>query len=597
MAIVLTKNWQKVDEKYLGTHDGFAVYVRCYARHIGQSTENNTTTVQVESRFYNAGGTIYSGSGTYGYATVDGETETTSANRNYGSGETTVAFKQKTVEHNNDGTKSINVSARWSSQPWGWDKTASANVDLPKIDRYAYITDTVQNPNDESTIWFSYENPKELEMRPWLEVNPNGTHYATRTISDAGTSGTYTWELTTEERNQLRSELANANSGTLRIGVYSTIDNVQGYSYKDVPFSIVNANPTMTYTITETNTKVSALLGTSANTIVQNASIVNIVVSPTTLKEAGVEGVVINHGDTPYTITTSPYSFDIPITTNSFRITTVDTRANYVRETITKTLIEYQPVDITNLSMKRVNPTSSNIVLNLEATYYQKTFGSTANVPIVKWKLDNGNYTTIPSSAYTIDTTNNKLTITNYILTNVLDYRTPGQFTLYIEDLLTNDTEGGERGKVLKGIDVFDAGEHDFKVNGTLYVADQDGNNKVDVMNAFVEKCTPTTDANGWTVIDNPTMPYIEYYKSGTAGINRTAGISWGCDNLTTLPVGVVYTDDIYLSGSFQNWDGALILTMGVHSDNYIKVCSAWLFTGYGWSNNHEWSARLIKFR
>ena len=493
MAITLTKNWQQIGEdKYLGNTGYSNVYVRCYARYTSQDKETNKTNVQVESRIYFGTGSFYSTSGTYGYATVDGETETTSANRTYYAGETTVAFKQKQITHNQDGTKSINVSARWSSQPWGWNNSVGGTVNLPKIDRYAYITGTVQNPNDESTIWFSYENPKELEIGAWLEVNPDGTHYATRTISDAGTSGTYTWELTTQERNQLRSELANANSGTLRIGIYSTISGTIGTSYKDVPFSIVNANPIETHTTTETNTKVSALLGTSANTIVQNASIVRFAVIPTALKEASISKVEITHNNQPYSDTTSPYEMNIPVVANSFLLKVYDSRGNINNngngETITKTLIEYQPVDITNLSMKRVNPTSSNIILNLEATYYQQTFGSTANVPTVKWKLGDGSYTTIPSNAYTIDTTNNKLTITNYILTNVLDYRTPGQFTLYIEDLLTNDTEGGEKGKVLKGIDTFDAGEHDFKVNGTLYIADTDGQNKVDVLTLIGSK-------------------------------------------------------------------------------------------------------------
>ena len=57
-------------------------------------------------------------------------------------------------------------------------------------------------------------------MECWLEPNPNGEHYAKRTLS--GTSGTFTWELTNDERKQLR-EACKGKTCTIRIGLYSNI--------------------------------------------------------------------------------------------------------------------------------------------------------------------------------------------------------------------------------------------------------------------------------------------------------------------------------------------------------------------------------------
>ena len=509
MAILLTKNWQRVAEAYLGNTGYGDVYVRCYAKYSSQSIEENKTTVNVETRIYCSRGNFISASGTTASATIDGDTNSNSANSSY-SGEITASNKTKDVTHNQDGSKTINVSSGWSSEPWGWSNTASANVDLPKIDRYPMII-TAPDFSDEDSPTMTYTTTLGFEgatVEAGIFDSTGTTAYASyREINVE--NGSYTFSLTTEERNALRNATPNSNTMNVMFKIRTTTTNsVEYFSTSVKQLRIVNADPTMTYTITETNQKVIDLLGTSANTIIENVSQLNFNVVPTTYKSATVQRVLcgnrydINNRISKYE---SPYSIDIPVKSeNTFIVVVYDSRYNIVQDTdIEKTMIEYQPVDITNLSMKRVNPTSSNIILNLEAKYYQKTFGSTANVPIVKWKLDDGSYTTIPSSAYTIDTTNNKLTISNYTLSNVLPYTNEGQFTLYIEDLLTSDTEGGGNGKILKGIPTFDAGEHDLKINGDLFVANQDGNNKVNIL-------TILSGINGtilWTNL-NPTSNF-----------------------------------------------------------------------------------------
>ena len=485
--MILTKSWQKVAETYLGNTGYGDVYVRCYAKYNSQSIENNTTSVSVETRIYCSRGSFVSASGTTASATIDGDTNSNSANSSY-SGEITASNKTKDVTHNNDGTKSINVASSWSSQPWGWSGTASANVDLPRIDRYPLLL-TSPDFSDEDNPTITYTTTLGFEgatVETGIFDSTGSTAYVSyRNVNVE--NGSYTFELTNEERNTLRNTTPNSNTMNVMFKLRTTTTNSQTYFSTSVKqMRIVNANPTFTYTEEEINANVVALLGSSGSTVIQNASILQVVVSPTSLKGSSITGVAIT-SDTAYSKTTAPYSFDMPIRRANYTIRVYDSRENQTKQEITKTMIEYQPVDITSLSMKRVNPTSSNIILNLEARYYQQTFGSTANAPIVKWKLDDGSYATIPSSAYTIDTTNNKLTISNYTLSNVLPYTNEGQFTLYIEDLLTSDTEGGGNGKVLKGIPTFDAGEHDLKVNGDLYIANTSGQNKVNVLNEIEE--------------------------------------------------------------------------------------------------------------
>ena len=355
---------------------------------------------------------------------------------------------------------------------------------LTNIDRYPMI---VSAPNfsdeDDPTITFTtnlgFQNATvsacisltgSLDDIPYRQVN----------VSD----GSYTFHLTTAERNTLRNATPNSNVLNVKFFVKTTANGTNYYSNVTRQMTIVNAYPTISTSSTETNQKVISVLGGSgASTVIQNASVLSVTVTPTALKGASISSIRVDSGSYNSTKTSSPYTFSVPVTTNSYSVTAIDSRTNKKTASYSKTLITYLPVALMSCSFERENSTSSNIILNLEATYYQTTFGSTANVPTVKWKLDDGSYTTIPSSNYSIDTTNHKITITDYELTNALVYTSKGTFGIEVSDLLTSSSDSQV---VLKGIPTFDYGEHDLKVNGDLYVADQDGENEVDILDTLL---------------------------------------------------------------------------------------------------------------
>jgi hypothetical protein len=346
-------------------------------------------------------------------------------------------------------------------------------ITLPRINRVAKINSFTGNDVEGtfSATYTKYISDWKEKLRISI---PNVVALMTIDNYESGDGVTLDSESITTIQNYMNTNGTNQVvlggvietwNGNTKIGESSEINNI---------CTFINAEPTFTYTTTETNSNVVDLLGATSDTVIQNVSKLRVDTTPTAYKGASISKVAITHGNQTYTDTESPYSVDVPVTTNSFTITTTDNRTNSTSQTFTKTMIEYQPVDITSLTMKRQNSTSSNIILNLEAKYYQKTFGSTANVPTVKWKLDDGTYTTIPSTEYTIDTTNNKLTIYNYTLSNVLSYNLKGTFTIEISDLLTTDTDARD---VLKGIATYDVGEHDLQINGDLYIADTNREN------------------------------------------------------------------------------------------------------------------------
>ena len=144
-----------------------------------------------------------------------------------------------TVGHNADGSKAISVTGWISHSQFSTSEQGYTHT-LTTIPRQANITESsnftdVQNP----TIKFS--NPGGFNMSVWLEPNPNGPHLAVR--DNIPNTGSYTWELTDEERNQLR-EACKGKTCTIRIGLYS--NNKQWASYHDRTYTITNANPSFT---------------------------------------------------------------------------------------------------------------------------------------------------------------------------------------------------------------------------------------------------------------------------------------------------------------------------------------------------------------
>lgn len=463
MAIRLTTSYQRISTIGLSYGE-----IRTYAKYSNQSIADNKTTYELKSTYYTSQNTLSFSSAT---GNLDGTTRSYGYTTMY-KGETTISEVSRTITHNTDGSSPIkNVATSWTAT-FGGSGSTSADIDFPKINRYATLT-SAPDFNDEASPKITFTKnimSSSAVVEACMKLNPNDATPIIPYRQVDVSSGSYTFNLTTAERNALRNQIPNSN--TLNI-YYLLRTTYQGNSYFSISgvktVTIVNATPTISsITTTEQNTKVSALLGTSANTIVQNASNVKVDVSASATKGASLTKVELTHSGTTYSDTTSPYSFTVPVKANSFTIKATGSRPNpntTTSQTITRTMIDYKPVAINSFSFKRQTETSSTIILNLSATYYQQTFGSTANAPIVKWKKDDGSWTTLTSSQYTIDNTNHKLTVSNLSLGEQVDYEHEATFTIYIEDKLSTAQNSA---KVTIGIPTLELGKDDVKVNGTF---------------------------------------------------------------------------------------------------------------------------------
>lgn len=290
----------------------------------------------------------------------------------YAKGDHTLITQDFTFTHDSYGNFSQYIGAGLSTTFVSGD--CGGQLTLPKIDRYAIMTDAVNNPNDESTFWFKYSNPRDLTMIAWLEVNPNSEHIASRTITDGGTSGTYTWELTQQEREQLQSAMTDAKVGTIRIGISSTINNVANASYIDRTYTIINANPTYSYAYQDTNATTLAITNNNQQIIRNNSTLQINLSSMTALKYATLSTASVSIDGTTYTGTISGTACNINVGTlnlasnTNATIVVTDSRGYSTTQELPITILDWQlPTGI--ITLERQSNYYSETDINVDANY------------------------------------------------------------------------------------------------------------------------------------------------------------------------------------------------------------------------------------
>lgn len=471
---------------------------------LSQSQANNTSTIKYYLYMISMDG--YSGSGATAKGYINGEQVGTFTSIGVNTTKQ-IGTKSTTVTHNNDGTKSVSYSASVDTSWSLGDASLSGTLTLPKIKRLATVT-SASNFTDEENPTLSFSNPAGFTVYPYLNFydNNNNLVYQLYRNSESITSP-YTWNITSEERSALWRATNKQQTYKVNVGVDTYNGTTKlGNNSKAQTMTYVNAEPSATYTLTEENAKVSALI-TSVSSIVENTSQIKVSVTPTALKEATIKNVILTNGANEISKSSSPYEYTFNIqSSNVFRIKVIDSRNNTKEYTITKTLINYQPVSINSFKFKRENPTSSNIYLTADITYYQTTFGTTTNAPTIKYKKgESGTLRTLTTSDYTLDNTNHKITITDKKLTDTLPYNQEQTFYLYVEDKLSTATDG--RG-ITKGIPTCDMGEHDFQVNGDLFVADVNRQNKIDASKIIRARNEAIVIGLSSDITINPTTQY-----------------------------------------------------------------------------------------
>lgn len=469
MAILLTESYQRISTISLTYGE-----IRTYAKYNSQDNINAYTTYDIKATYYIP---------TQNYVSFGSGNLTVDGNRiDYGyttiyKGETTLMEFQRTLQHENDGTSPIKNIVTTFNASFGGSGSTNADVQMPKIARLPVIT-SLENINDEQNPIIVFTNPAGFYLKAYF-YRLSGYEFVRENVTSP-----YTFELTTDERNTIRQFMKNMQSDSvpaITIEAYSSSDfsdsSYIGEATKTLKVSITNATPTVSLNIVETNQKVIDVYGGStATTVVKNVSQLNLSSVVELKKYATLKSRTYTYNDNQ---TSNAETVTIVPTVNKVSVNIVDSRNLSASASKTLNMVDYLPIVINSYDFFRTSPTSSEIKLNADITYFQGTYNGIANAPVIQYKMGaNGTLRTLTTDDYTLDTTNNKITITNLVLTDTLVYTKAETFYLYVSDIFSSDNENDV---VTKGIPTTERGEFDFQVNGDLFIADRTRQNKINV--------------------------------------------------------------------------------------------------------------------
>ena len=346
-----------------------------------QSIETNSTTIKWTLK---SNGTMSSGYSVQGgpiTVSIGGTTVLNLTGRfkvNGGGG-----FKKTgtiTINHNEDGTKSVYMSVRAALYSASVNCTGSYTYTLDTIQRFAYVT-SVDNFTDESNPVMNYANPLGDALsstQACISLDDTGVDplISYRDIEINGSS--YTFELTSANREALRAACPNSNTLTVYFIIKSIMNGQTFYSKKSATMSIVNGNPTITnaqyydtnadiIAVTNDPTKIVQALSTvefkfGTLTALKYATLVS-----ATITINGISEAITLSGTTQSNVTKLFGSINVSSSLPAM-VDVVDSRGNHTTLEITLDIYGWS-VPTGSISLARINNFETDCNLKVQASY------------------------------------------------------------------------------------------------------------------------------------------------------------------------------------------------------------------------------------
>ena len=368
----------------------------------------------------------------------------------------TIASGQITVSHNSDGSLNMpyNVSVpnvKALNQYGPPAMALSGTWALTTIPRASGVSCTTANIGTAPTITISSASSSFTHTLTYTFGSLSGT------IVEKTSSTSYTsWTLPTTFYAQIPS--ATSGVGTITCYTYSGSTHI-GTSSCNFTATVNQgiSSPTITATITDNNATTRALTGDSS-ILVRYYSTAYVSMTPTALNGASLVSHSITNGSTTYQTTTATIA---NIENGVFSLSATDSRG--FTTTVGRNLVtanKFVPYVRLTCNIENTKPdTSGNMTVRCDGSYFNGSFGATANTLTVKcrYKIQGGSY----SSWYTMTVTKNgnyygayyTFTIPNF------DYQAIYSFEcLAIDKLATISSSPSS----VKSTPVFHWGENDF---------------------------------------------------------------------------------------------------------------------------------------
>lgn len=282
------------------------------------------------------------------------------------------------IPHNSDGTKSFTISIS------GWTYSNSnysgeSTFTLTNIPRQATITNA-PNFNDEQNPTITYSNPagnSVTSLEAYIQNAAGTVTYADlRSISKTGTS--YTFNLTSAEREALRNATPNSNTMTVKFVIKTVIGGTAYYSTSDKTLTIVNANPTISSrTYKDTNSTTTAITNNNQVIIQNNSTVQFTFTTIASLKGATLSSVAVTiNGVTKSTslsgssVASKTLNFGVVNSSSNLNASIVVTDSRGNKKTYTKAITIWAwslPTAI--ITCQRKNNFYSDTDINVNADY------------------------------------------------------------------------------------------------------------------------------------------------------------------------------------------------------------------------------------
>lgn len=290
---------------------------------------------------------------------------------------TVVASGTLDIYHESDGSKSFSASAEAGIYYVAVNCSGSGSWTLTSIPRQANLT-SAPDFNDEGSPTINYSNPagnSASSLQACISLTGANADVGYRDISKTGTS--YTFNLTTAERNVLRNACTTSNSRKVTFFVRTVIGGNTFYSTIERTLTIVNANPSFSasnLSYKDNNSTTVAVTGNNQH-LVQNLSKLLVTISAAT----GLKGASISKYDATINgVTksiTSAGNIDYGVINSGSNLTlsvkVTDSRGNTATATKTVTFLSWS-LPTALISLKRKN--------NYENETYLKVDGSISSV-------------------------------------------------------------------------------------------------------------------------------------------------------------------------------------------------------------------------
>ena len=252
-----------------------------------------------------------------------------------------------TVTHNSDGTASAVGFALHGKVYYSGDENKTGSISLSTIPRQANIT-SAPDFNDEQNPTINYNNSagnSVSSLQACISLTGARDDIAYRDISKTGTS--YTFNLTTAERNVLRNACTTSNSRNVIFYIRTVIGGNTFYSTLTKTLSIVNANPSFSesnISYQDSNSSIVAITGNNQHIVRNNSNLKVSFTAASALKGASISKYEITfNGATQQKTSASTINYGtVNLSSNaSVSIKVTDSRGNTTTKSKTITIFDW----------------------------------------------------------------------------------------------------------------------------------------------------------------------------------------------------------------------------------------------------------------